>query len=118
MVCEARAANPSDGALTLEVTDRGSADSIGWREIVVRGDGYLSDPADADLDVAARLTSYPTDLLAQPLAERSATVTLMPVGQRSTPRPCPMPHPWTAARPRLPSPLEPRFPAVSRPSCP
>ena len=80
MVCEARAANPSDGALTLEVTDSGSADSIGWREIVVRGDGYRTDPADAEVDVAARLTSYPTDLLAQPLAERSVTVTLSPGG--------------------------------------
>ncbi len=76
IVCEARAENPSSGPLMLEVTDSGSPGALGWREIVVRGDGYETDPADAGTDVAARLTSYPTDLLAQPLAERSATVTL------------------------------------------
>ena len=80
IVCEARAANPSNGALTLEIIDGGSPGALGWREIVVRGDGYETDPADADVDVAARLTSYPTDLLSQPLAERSATVVLRPGG--------------------------------------
>ena len=80
VVCEAHAANPSLAALTLEIGDSGSPEALGWREIVVRGNGYDTDPADADLDVADRLTSYPTDLLSQPLAERSATVVLRPGG--------------------------------------
>ena len=80
VVCEARAANASNGPLTLEITDGGSPGTLGWREIVVRGDGYETDPTDADFDVSARLTSYPTDLLSQPLAERSATVMLRPGG--------------------------------------
>jgi ABC-type nickel/cobalt efflux system permease component RcnA len=80
VVCEARAPNPATGALTLAIADAGAADTLGWREIVVRGDGYATDPADAGVDVADRLTTYPTDLLSQPLAERSATVTLTPGG--------------------------------------
>ena len=68
IVCEARAANPTRGEpLTLEIVDGGSPGALGWREIVVRGDGYETDPPDAGIDVAARLTSYPTDLLSQPL---------------------------------------------------
>lgn len=88
VVCEARAANPSDGALTLEIAD-GSPEALGWREIVVRGEGYETNPADADRDVAARLTSYPTDLLSQPLAERSATVVLRAGGAAVAARPVP-----------------------------
>jgi nickel/cobalt transporter (NicO) family protein len=80
IVCEARAANWTSGPLTLEIVDSGSPGALGWREIVVLGDGYDTDPADAGVDVAARLTSYPTDLLSQPLAERSATVVLRPGG--------------------------------------
>lgn len=76
LVCEARADNPSADALTLEIADAEAPGALGWREIVVRGNGYDVDPGDADLDVAARLTSYPTDLLSQPLSERSATVDL------------------------------------------
>jgi nickel/cobalt exporter len=77
IVCEARAANPAPGALTLAVIDGGDPGSFGWREIVVRGEGYTTDPGDAGVDVANRLTGYPTDLLSQPLAERSATVMLV-----------------------------------------
>ena len=80
IVCEARAANRTSGPLTLEINNSGSPGALGWREIVVRGDGFETDPADADVDVAAQLTAYPTDLLSQPLAERSATVVLRPGG--------------------------------------
>ena len=90
IVCEARAANPTRGEpLTLEIVDGGSPGALGWREIVVRGDGYETDPPDAGIDVAARLTSYPTDLLSQPLAERSATVVLRPGGPALTRDPVP-----------------------------
>ena len=80
LVCEARAANPSRGQVTVDIVDTGSPDTLGWREIVVHGDGYRTDPADAGLDVATRLTTYPTDLLSAPLAEASAAVTLRPGG--------------------------------------
>jgi nickel/cobalt transporter (NicO) family protein len=89
VVCEAHAPNPSRGQLGLDISDTGSPDALGWREIVVHGDGYRTDPADAGLDVAVRLTRYPTDLLSQPLTERSATVTLKPGGPPRASRPVP-----------------------------
>jgi ABC-type nickel/cobalt efflux system permease component RcnA len=50
---------------TIAFADHSFAERIGWREIVTAGDpGGVSD----------RLTSYPSNLLAQPLDQRSATV--------------------------------------------
>jgi len=81
LVCEFTgalgAAVGTDTSVTFE--DTSFAERIGWREIVVAGDGVTiggsgvasaPDPA----GVSNRLTSYPADLLTQPLDERSIAV--------------------------------------------
>ena len=86
LVCEYGAALPATVALTTTVSfeDRSFAERIGWREIVILGDGLLVDGrASADAAAAgtsARLTTYPEDLLAQPLDVRSASASLAPGG--------------------------------------
>jgi ABC-type nickel/cobalt efflux system permease component RcnA len=81
LVCELRAESVAvEGAFALSISDTGDAGRLGWREIVVRGDGLLTEPAGSTDDVTSRLTNYPTDLLTQPLDERSLDVTLRPGG--------------------------------------
>src|SRR5437667_3334361 len=61
--------------------DRSYADRIGWREIVVSGDGTTVQSGRTERTTrSARLTRYPTDLLATPLDERSATISVRPGG--------------------------------------
>ncbi len=54
-----------------------AVDRVGWREIVVvnGGDIAISDAASLAQDQSQGLTSYPTDLLASPLNERSVALT-------------------------------------------
>jgi nickel/cobalt exporter len=86
-VCELSAAlaAPVQARASLTFTDSSYAERIGWREIVVIGDGVTVANAGADQDVSRRLTSYPTDLLRQPLNERSIDVPLRPGGPRTAP---------------------------------
>jgi ABC-type nickel/cobalt efflux system permease component RcnA len=87
LVCEydavLGAAIGAGGAVDFE--DRSFAERIGWREIVVLGDGVTvtgqidSAPVDP-AGVSSRLTSYPTDLLKQPLDMRSISVSVSPGG--------------------------------------
>ena len=82
-VCELDAVleSPVEGAVTLTFEDRSYPDRIGWREIVVSGDGTtVAAPGTESTSRSARLTHYPTDLLAQPLDERSATISTRPGG--------------------------------------
>ncbi|HEX2626004.1 MAG TPA: hypothetical protein VHL56_03775, partial [Candidatus Limnocylindrales bacterium] len=87
LVCEFQAALAAplrDGA-SIAFEDRSFAERIGWREIVVVGDGVaIASPAGAaagdTAGVSARLTAYPKDLLTQPLDQRSTTVTTHPGG--------------------------------------
>jgi ABC-type nickel/cobalt efflux system permease component RcnA len=87
LVCEFEAAlaAPIAAGTTVTFEDRSFAERIGWREIVVLGDGVqiggpaLGAPANAD-GVSARLTSYPKDLLTTPLDMRSASVSVTPGG--------------------------------------
>ncbi len=81
VVCELRGGAGLEAGGSLSVRSTAEADRLGWREIVVRGDGLRVDPADAERDVSRRLTDYPEDLLQQPLDERSLTVTLLSGGQ-------------------------------------
>jgi nickel/cobalt exporter len=86
LVCEYEAslATPIAAGTLLAFEDRSFAERIGWREIVVVGDGVTfggqataaGDPA----GVSSRLTSYPKDLLTQPLDMRSIDVTATPGG--------------------------------------
>ena len=86
LVCEFEAALAASITSSTSVTfeDRSFAERIGWREIVVLGDGVVVDGAastEADAGGAsARLTSYPPDLLAQPLDVRSLSATIAPGG--------------------------------------
>lgn len=82
-VCEYTATPPAPLAATVVVTfaDPSDAERVGWREIVVLGDGVLIGPAPgrpmpAAVDRSDRLTLYPKDLLAKPLAERSVAFTV------------------------------------------
>jgi nickel/cobalt transporter (NicO) family protein len=86
VVCEyvAALAAPIAAGTSVTFEDRSFAERIGWREIVVLGDGVTvagqgvsnGDPA----GVSKRLTSYPTDLLTQPLDERSIALSVVPGG--------------------------------------
>jgi ABC-type nickel/cobalt efflux system permease component RcnA len=81
LICEyaAALATGASAGTTIAFEDRSFAERIGWREIVVLGDGVTLSGASKATDpegVSKRLTTYPTDLLAQPLAERSVTVSV------------------------------------------
>ncbi len=71
---------PIERDATLTITDASDPDRLGWREIVVLGDGLTPADADAGATVSHRLTIYPDDLLQRPLDERSVTVELRPGG--------------------------------------
>lgn len=99
LVCEYAAVLPSPLAVAtpLSFEDRSFAERIGWREIVVAGDGTTVE-SEAATDsptgetfpdgVSTRLTAYPKDLLSQPLSVRSVAMTASPGG--------PALAPWTA----------------------
>lgn len=81
LVCEyaVTLASPIDASATIAFEDRSFAERIGWREIVVLGDGVALEGAGATAaadgeGLSNRLTTYPADLLAQPLDDRSASV--------------------------------------------
>ncbi len=86
LVCEYAAGLPAaiGSETTVTFEDRSFAERLGWREIVIVGDGLLVDGrASTDGTAAgasARLTAYPEDLLAQPLDVRSVTASLAPGG--------------------------------------
>src|SRR5262249_20358473 len=78
---------PIGPSTSIGYEDRSFAERIGWREIVVVGDGVrvvqapgVSSAVVDPSGVSARLTSYPKDLLTQPLDERAAAVTVTPGG--------------------------------------
>jgi nickel/cobalt transporter (NicO) family protein len=64
---------------TVTYEDSSYTDRIGWREIVATGDGVSIDSGGLPTtSLSARLTSYPTDLVSQPIDARSATVVVTP----------------------------------------
>ena len=70
--------SPLTGA-TLTYEDSSYTDRIGWREIVAAGDGVSIDSGGLPTtSLSARLTSYPTDLVGQPIDTRSATIIVTP----------------------------------------
>lgn len=78
IVCEYVAGLAGAPAAPWRITfaDRSRPERLGWREIVVLGDGLVVTPVDAGRDVSQRLTTYPQDLLSRPLDERSLSVTV------------------------------------------
>lgn len=62
-------------ATTILFADDSYRDRIGWREIVVTGDGASVEAPDAaPTSISSRLTTYPDDLLDEPLDMREATI--------------------------------------------
>jgi ABC-type nickel/cobalt efflux system permease component RcnA len=85
LVCELVA--PLDSPLTsttrIAFANHSHAERIGWREIVVQGDGVTILPGEQPIpsqSVSARLTSYPTDMLTQPLSATSIDFDVTPGG--------------------------------------
>jgi ABC-type nickel/cobalt efflux system permease component RcnA len=73
------AAAGSGQASTLNFTGGNYADRVGWREVVVVGDGVTLTSSDVpSTSASARLTSYPQDLLRSPPDQRSASISLRP----------------------------------------
>jgi nickel/cobalt transporter (NicO) family protein len=85
LVCEyaAALATPASAGTEISFADRSFAERIGWREILLEGDGVNLagvPAATAPGGVSQRLTVYPTNLLTQPLDMRSASVLAAPGG--------------------------------------
>ena len=115
LVCEYEAlfASPLRNGAAVAFEDRSFAERIGWREIVVLGDRETIVGTEAPADpggVSARLTSYPTDLLTQPLDARTVAFDVKLGG--------PALAPWTApdAGPIAPAPVSPGAAAGSQPA--
>ena len=113
LVCVMRAplALAAAGA-TFEFSDPSFAERRGWREIVVEGDATAITDSDARAaGVSARLTSYPSELLALPLNQASAHFTAHPGGAPLPPATYPDATPigTTAA---VPAPIDAPAPAV------
>jgi ABC-type nickel/cobalt efflux system permease component RcnA len=82
LVCVFRAATALAGAgTTFEFSDPSFAERLGWREIVVEGDGVTISASDAPaIGTSARLTDYPDALLELPLDQASANFSARPGG--------------------------------------
>jgi nickel/cobalt transporter (NicO) family protein len=87
LVCEysAALAAPIAASTPIGFADHSFSERIGWREIVVAGDGTtVSGTVQAAGPqvggVSNRLTTYPTDLLTQPLDQRSIAVSAVAGG--------------------------------------
>jgi ABC-type nickel/cobalt efflux system permease component RcnA len=87
------------GGRTLTFEDASFAERIGWREIVVAGDGVtIAGHETIQLSgVSNRLTSYPANLLTQPLDERSIAVDATAGGPALAPWSAPDATPLQAA---------------------
>jgi ABC-type nickel/cobalt efflux system permease component RcnA len=93
LVCTFGAALPTalTAAATLSFEDTSFPERIGWREITVAGDGTTIAAAGAAGSIpptttaSARLSAYPTDLLATPLDMRAASAVVTPGGPALAP---------------------------------
>ena len=79
--CGYAAALPAtlSGPTTITFSDTSFTDRIGWREVIASGDGVAIEanglPATSPSN---RLTSYPADMISQPLDMRSVTIVATP----------------------------------------
>jgi nickel/cobalt exporter len=81
--CSLRAAVTVTGRTTVRLVDAAADDEVGWREMTARGDGATLTRSDTPARTrSARLTAYPKDLLASPLDQRAAHLTVTPGGPR------------------------------------
>ncbi len=109
LVCEFEApfAAALAGATTIAFHDTFMAERIGWREIIVEGDGTTIDGELPSATVSARLSAYPKELIGTPLDVREATVTVTPGGLTLAPAAIPdaQPLPGVAAAPSSEAPV-------------
>ena len=88
LVCTYRATldAPIAAATSISFADRSFPERIGWREVVVEGDGVSVDaPGIPTTSPSARLTAYPEDQLAVPLDHREVAFTASPGGPAAGP---------------------------------
>jgi len=75
LTCEFSASNPNTGEMTsLSYSDGTYPERLGWREIVVMADQLALNGDYASTSVSNRLTSYPQDLLSNPMDQRQITL--------------------------------------------
>ncbi|MDQ3553056.1 MAG: sulfite exporter TauE/SafE family protein [Chloroflexota bacterium] len=91
LVCSYEAAfAPISGATDVTFEDSAYTDRLGWREIVVSGNGVeLTGAEDFAEGTSERLTAYPEAQLGQPLDQRSAAFSVAPGGAAVAPAPIP-----------------------------
>lgn len=77
------------GAQRLHFDDGSYAERIGWREIVVEGDGVAVKGEHLAGSISRRLTSYPKELLATPRNDRSIDLQLAVGGEPLAAAPIP-----------------------------
>lgn len=73
LTCEFSASIVSQ-ANNISFADHSYSERIGWREIVVTSEGVTLNGDFTSTSVSNRLTSYPQDLLSNPLAQRQITL--------------------------------------------
>lgn len=84
LTCELRAAwTASDQA--VEFTNTAFPNRLGWREIVVTGEGVAVRGDFATASRSGRLTAYPDDLLNSPLDQRTVSLTVAPLDGAASP---------------------------------
>lgn len=75
LTCEFSAASPNIGEMTsLSYSDGTYPERLGWREIVVVADQIALHGDFASTSVSNRLTSYPQDLLSNPMDQRQISL--------------------------------------------
>jgi ABC-type nickel/cobalt efflux system permease component RcnA len=99
LVCQfsATLSAPISSTAQLTFADGSFVARIGWREIVVIGDGVAIGAEAAVVSLSDRLTAYPESLLATPPDMRAVTVQVTPGGARVEPFVAPDAEPLTAA---------------------
>ena len=77
LTCAFSASITNIGEMTsLSFSDHSYNERIGWREIVVTTDGITFDGDFPSASISNRLTSYPNDLLSNPLDQRQITLAI------------------------------------------
>jgi ABC-type nickel/cobalt efflux system permease component RcnA len=95
---------PIERPTEITFTDRSFSERIGWREIVSSGSGVTLASVEGklrDASVSKRLTAYPPDLIATPLADARSVLTATPGGPALPPLATPdaLPIPGVAPLP-------------------
>jgi ABC-type nickel/cobalt efflux system permease component RcnA len=91
----------------IAFSDDSYPNRLGWREIVVRGSGARVAPGEGELrseSVSARLTAYPEELVALPLADQRVVLDAMAGGPEAEPFDIPDAEPVGGARSSEPPP--------------